>query len=164
MDFQSEFISAYIGKTYANWRLEISDPTNPDGELRLGMLYLGQAMQLSKNAQWESQDELTDISQDETNDYGIGYMSMHAHQEHITLEYSDLLNADYTSLRAMKTTIHDPSTGIMKPLFLHLFSDEPDSLFLMHWKNGLPRKFAWKNKNALRLYFEEVVKTSHANI
>lgn len=153
-----ESMGVYPGVQYAYWELQIDDATNPDGYLRIGRLYGGNFLQLSKNAEWDSDQDLTEFAQDETSEYGIGYSTIHAHQDRFTLDYSGLPNADWDALRVMKKSIHNPLTGIMQPLYLHLFSDEQGYMFLMHWKGGLPREFVSKNKNTLSLKFEEVVK------
>ncbi len=156
-------IIEYFTETYQYWRLYVEDDDNTDGYVEFGSGYLGTYLQLAiTNAQWGSPRTYGYTTQEGSLASGVLRRFAWARQVGLALQFSGVVtNADIASLVAMQETLIDVDTGIILPLFVHQFSDESDTLFLMDWTNiqSLVRQYRTNTVNELAaLEFAEVVK------
>ncbi|MCP4707103.1 MAG: hypothetical protein GY869_00640, partial [Planctomycetes bacterium] len=150
----------YPDETYRYWRLVPVDATLEYVEI--GECYLGDYLELTHNAQWETPRTYSYKTILNANEAGIIRRKAYAKQEKLTLSYPLISEADITNLLTMQETLIDLDTGIINPLFLHLFYDvTTDGVWLMDWSNidSFGKNFKFVSYASTALEFTEQVKT-----
>lgn len=150
-------IIEYLDETYQYWQLEITDALNPDGYLKIGELFLGAHLELEVNPEWgATQDREWNIQQNST-PWGVRHANVNTRQERFNLSYPFLSETDFVALQAVFDAVYDTVTGRVRPFFLHLFSDDPAWLYLVHAEGKLPRTYRAYLWHQTTLEFTEVV-------
>ncbi len=150
----------YLDQTYRYWRLVVTDATISYFEA--AGLYLGDYLELSRNAQWDTPRNYGAIITGEVSQTGVQRRKIHAEQAKLTLSYPQtLLNADVNSLIAMREALLHADTGVVDPVFVNLFNDETDTTWLMDWQNidNFARNYFRYMLNSASLELTEVVQT-----
>jgi len=153
----ADAIITYLDQTYRYWQIEIDDAANPDAYLEIGELFLGAYLELETNAEWGAEQNRVWRTQENTTGWGVRQQYAHTRQDAWILNYPNLSNTDMTALQTMYAAIYNTTTGVVTPLFLHLFSDEVDVFLVTPTEPELPRAYAYYPRNATTLNFTEVV-------
>lgn len=148
----------YLDETYRYWR---TDPT--DGalsEVSIGELFLGEYLELTKNAWWGTQEGLGYIGSAQESQWGIRRQQGSGQRRIYTLQYDHMRDTDIDALITMQAALYNTTTGKVSPLFLHLISDDGgETLILAHWANweSFQRTHLGPNLRAIpNLVFQEV--------
>lgn len=126
----AEKIVAYLDQTYRYWRLEVADPTNPDGHIALKW-FLGLYAEPTQNfiAGW-GQDRVATETIIKT-DAGARRHLIQSSQEEFRLRYRLLTQADLDILRAVEASAHDVANLRGRPLWLHRDGGVPSEIYLV---------------------------------
>lgn len=158
--WNSEKIGYYLDQTYQYMCLQISDPTNPDGYIKIGNLYMGGYNEPLKNFSynWEqitNSNEFSSISKKGSDKRSLKYL-----QEGYSLTFNRVSDDDRDALVAMYREIKNVSAGTVSPLFFNIDSDDPNDFYLMHMGPELQRTKNFLNQSTMSLDLTEVVKTN----
>lgn len=118
---------------YRYWRLELSDPANPDGYLRAAQLFLGRYLEPAVNFIYGS-ERSTNYNRRESSSAGNLLGACQAGQaESLRLAYRNLDSGGVQALRGLLGSVHGASGGRVRPVWLCPdIDDHGDVLF------GLP--------------------------
>jgi len=147
----------YLNETYRYWRIVIDDASNATGYLEIGLLYLGDVLELTNNADWGAEHNLNFTITESLSAFGVRRNLVNVKQETFALTYGLMSTADIDALREMALTINNAATGRVSPFLLHLFSDEDNKLYVVFLRDGVPRKYQYVNLHEVTLNFDEVV-------
>jgi hypothetical protein len=129
-----ERLSLYLDKDYQYWRV-----TAADGSLtyiEFGELFLGDYLELeTDHADWGMPRTHKLFTVGDALASGVQRRQAVTSQKKVSLDFADLEAADLTLLLAMYAALYESSTGRIFPLFVHLFYDEPETLYYMDWVN-----------------------------
>lgn len=127
----------YPAQTYRYNRWYFEDTTNTDGYLRVGNIMHADYLELENiNADWGSTDSPGLKLQDNESMSGVLRRYLYAQQRMLTLQFGEVFsNDDVDSLITMQEALLNVTTHQIDPLWVHLFSDSGDYLWLMHWLN-----------------------------
>ncbi len=124
----------YLNESYRYWRIVPVDGSVSYFEA--GQLFLGTYTELTRlNAEWGAIRNHGYILQDNVSYTGLQRRKAYAKQQKLSLDFPLMSTADMTILTTMQDALIDLSTGTVDPLFVHLFYDEVDTLWLMDWQN-----------------------------
>lgn len=104
-------------QTYQFWQIQITDTANPDNYIEIGTLGLYEYMELSKTFGngWDNPvSELVEVDQTQ---YGPRKSRHYNWQESFGLAFSNMLDADWTKIKAMLAVLGTQSDGIIRPFF-----------------------------------------------
>jgi len=148
----------YPDETYRYWRITIDDNANPDGYLEIGELYMGTYLELTQAIapDWGMQEITRYIMQSQAAASGVLRQTTYGKQRVWQTSYSVIQNSEMTQLQAMFDAAHDVTTGIVKPVFVHLFSDESSYLALCTLSAENARTYASVDVNAFNITLTEV--------
>jgi hypothetical protein len=151
----------YLDETYRYWRLVPVDGVL--SYMQAGGLYLGDYLQLGSNAWWGSARNYAYTNRLQRNQPGVARQHAFARQNRLSLRYDKIDNTDLASLVTMQEAVTDvANTGKVSPVYVHLFNDESDTIFLADWTNmaDLSQQFFAPDLNdAVELHFEQSVIT-----
>ena len=122
--------------SYRYWRVEISDPSNPDGYVEIGHLYLGPYLELSRT--WRPGRKRTDsyLVAAGTTSYGVRKLRYFNTAAAFSYELGFLTDSDLDALRAMRNALVSRDEGRIRPVFFH---EDPDlGYFCLAWLDDLP--------------------------
>lgn len=108
-------------QNYRYWRLYIDDPTNPDGYVEVGMVWLGTSLAI-ENAQNGFKFTKSDTTKVDKNDFGHRYYDEYPIMNSVEFDYKYL---DYTTIKILETAFQ--LNGTKKPVIIVL--DETDTVF-----------------------------------
>jgi hypothetical protein len=124
----------YLDQTYRYWRVVPVDVSL--SYFQAGQLFLGTYLELSRiNAAWGSVRGQNYILQKNISYTGLQRNKAYARQRTLDLDFPLLRKTDFEDLVSMQEALIDLTTGDVSPLFVHLFSDESDTLYWMEWTN-----------------------------
>ena len=160
----ADILHVYLDQTYQYWRWEITDTSNPDGYIYIGNMAMAEYQTLEKqNFEWGLVDTSGYVLQSNQSEPGVLRRYVYAPQQRLAGSFGETLsNADVDTLRSAAKSLIDSDTKQVKPLWVHLFSDEGSFLFLMDWVNidQWSRTFrSYLLNSETNLVFDEVVKT-----
>jgi hypothetical protein len=103
----ADTIVAFLDQTYRYWRLEIDDPTNPDGYIEVGDWFLGSYFEPDSNYDrgWSQNRVATETIV--RTDAGARTHLVQAVAEDFELRYRTMSPADRTGFRALEAAMHD---------------------------------------------------------
>ena len=105
-------------------------------EVSYGEVFIGTYLQLTHNARWGTQEGYEHVSSAQESQWGMRRQQGYAKQRTYVVHYGRIIDADITSLVTMQETLWDSTTGRVRPLFIHLISDDGGTtLILAHWVN-----------------------------
>jgi hypothetical protein len=153
----------YHDSTYRYNRWLIADTTNTESFLRVANIMSTEYLALSKvNADWGSSQTPGLQMQANESEPGVLRRYLYATRNGLALDFGrTLTNADITNLITMQEDLADTVTKQVKPLWLHLFYDQSETLRLMDWQNidDWQRSYSSYLLNAVNsLTFSEAVK------
>lgn len=153
----------YLSQTYRYWRIVMADATNTNSYLKIGNLYVGDYETLLKiNASWGSSRGDGYNLQSNVSEYGVMRRYAYTRSRTLNLNFGNTIKAaDIETLLDLQETLVDLTTFRVSPFWLHLFSDETDSLALMEWTNlaEFSREyFSYLLFSGVNLQLSEVVK------
>ena len=153
----ADIATLYLSESYRYWRFTVDDSgtPNPDDYIQVGILYLGDYLQLAQNSDWGSSQNLSGNTLEQTSPYGIAQMNALSWQDLYTLNYTLIDNDDVDDLRAMLKSLFDFETSIAKGLILHLFSDETDEIVVGWIVPELSRAYDFIDLNSFSLSIQE---------
>lgn len=124
----------YLNEAYQYWR---TDPTDANLSLiSIGELFLGTYMELQRNAWWGTAEGLGYLGYGQESAWGIRRQQGLVRQRTFTLKYDRIQGTDIDALVGMQAALWDSTTGRVRPLFVHLISDDDsETLIFAHWKN-----------------------------
>ncbi len=99
-------------QSYRYWRLLIDDPTNPDGFIELGMIWLGQGLEID-NAQNGFKYSIMDTSKISENAFNHKYVDEYPQVALLELKYSYF---DYDAIRILENAYR--INGSRKPVLV----------------------------------------------
>jgi hypothetical protein len=152
----------YLDQTYRYWRLSIVDSAIT--YVQIGELFLGTYRNLTvKNAKWGTPRTYGLTTVANVSQAGVLRRKVFAQQTKLSLNFAPktIQGTDAANILTMRTALYSTTTGIIKPVFVHLFYDEVDTLFLMDWTNieDFQRMYAGYGLNSMTFEFAEQVKT-----
>lgn len=147
----------YLNESYRYWRVVVDDSTNATGYIEIGLLYAGEYLELTQNADWGAEHNLQFTLVESLSAFGVRRNLINVKQETFVLTYSWLSTADVDALRGMALSLNNAATGRVSPLLLHLFSDESTLVFVVLLRDGIPRTYQQVNLHTVTLNFDEVV-------
>ena len=150
----------YLNETFRYWRIVPVDATL--SYFQAGQLFLGTYTQLTRvNASWGSTRGHGYIIQDNTSYTGLTQRKAYAKKQTLDLDFPLISTADMSTLVTMQDSLIDVDTGIVNPLFVHLFYDEADTLWFMDWSNinDFEQQYRSYGINSVKMRLEEQVKT-----
>lgn len=150
----------YLDETYRYWRIVPVDGTV--SYFQCGELFVGAYTELIiPNADWGSLRAYNYILHENESYTGLLRRKAYAQQHRLTLPLGVISQPDVTTLITMQDALIDVETGDVNPLFVHLFSDEADSLYFMDWMNigNFEQELFTYPYNRSSLQFAEQVKT-----
>jgi hypothetical protein len=160
LTWNSEKIGVYLDQTYRYWNLQMSDQSNLNGYLKIGELYLGGYLELSRNFSYGWSQIFNAFETALKSRKGTEKKSLDYLQDEIEISFRNLPETDIDSLLAMLLVIKNKTDGTISPVFFDLDSDSPNDYYLVH----LPPQFARVNKYLdiydVSLKLSEVVKTN----
>jgi len=152
-------INEYFSEEYRYWKVQITDAANPDGYIEIAHLYLGTYVELSvPNADWGASLNTRKVLQESVNPAGVVNRYVFSEQRILDLAFPIIYAADVASLQAIFDDCLDTDTGASRPLFIHLFSDSADHLFLMDLPEELPLEFRIYNIYSTSFTLTEAVR------
>jgi hypothetical protein len=139
------------------WVLTITAAGAP-AYIEIGELFLGTYLELTRNYTEGFREEITFLQDSNRTSYGIERSRFYAQQSVFGFDFSAMLKADVTNMKAVITSIASASTGIFKPLWINTDSAvmadnwlvRISSLPVNHWTGD------WYN---MPLQLTEVVKS-----
>lgn len=152
----ADIATLYLDETYQYWRGSISDATNPDTYIQVGLMHLGTYLEPDHQADWGSTQALNGNVNISQNPYGITHNEALSWQDSYVLNWNLLDNAGVTELRDMLKTLYPYTTGAVEGLFVHFFSDETDEIADVKIIPELSRSYDWIDLNSFTLTCEEV--------
>lgn len=158
----ADIISFYLSEEYQYWRLVFADSSNPDGVIQIGEIYLGEYTELT--AEWARPAWGTGIDFqrnliENKSETGRRAQRIWSIQRTFTLNYEALDDTDEAALYAIWSDCFSLVTGAVRPLFVHYFYDEADTLMLCRFVSDYQRIYQRYGFNRVQLQFEEVAKT-----
>jgi len=147
----------YLNESYRYWRVVVNDSMNATGYIEIGLLYAGEFLELTHNADWGAEHNLNFSVIESLSAFGVRRNLVNVKQETFALTYSMISTADIDTLRSMALSLHNATTGRVSSLLLHLFSDEAEMLFVVLLRDGIPRTYQQVNLHTVTLNFDEVV-------
>lgn len=131
-----DLLNLYTSQTYQYVRLSMCDPDNSDGYVQLSHFYLGTYRALSEvHAEWGSALSYDYIGMENRSTVGVLRQFVYGEQKAVELNWPKLTNADVAILRAFQQNLVNIPTGQVVAFFFHLFNDEEDYVYIMHWLN-----------------------------
>lgn len=130
-------IYTYPDQTYRYWSPVIADPSNPDGYVEVASMFLGVYKTFDNvNAWWGSSQADGYILQANRSESGVLRRYAYGRQRKLSLDFGNTVsNDDIDKFLAIQNSLVNTDTNSVKPFWLHLFSDEADTLRLMEWEN-----------------------------
>jgi hypothetical protein len=127
----------YLSQTYRYWQISIADASNPDSYLEAASLVMGEYVSLEQpNATWGSAQVPGLVAQKNSSQAGVSRDYYYATQNRLSLALGNgVSNNDIDTLIAVRDVLLDTITRQIAPLWVHLFYDEADTLWLMRWTN-----------------------------
>lgn len=150
-------IIVYLDQSYRYLRIALTDAANPDGQIRIGLMYAGDYMQLEANADWGASETLLFNQASSSNAAGVTQDAIFTEQTELSLSFTGISNAEIDQLAAMFRAINLPGTRQLRPVFFHLFCDAPSSLKLMRLDPSLRRSYNGYLLNDTSIALKEVV-------
>lgn len=115
------------------WRLELSDPANPEGYLRAAQLFLGRYLEPAVNFIYGSERSTVYNRRETTSAGNLVGASQAGRAETLRLAYRNLGAGDVQQLRGLLDAVHGGSGGRVRPVWLCPdMDDQADLVF------GLP--------------------------
>ena len=147
-----------VGRRY--WRVEIADPDNPQGVVRLGGMYLGRAFRPSRGfsagytcATVAARGMVsTDAGKMSGWTRGLGQV--------VELVFPRLEEADVQGFEEMFRSVHQPATGRLKPVWFVGFVEEPAWILCCMLPPQLTRVARAQGRWDVRLQLREVPRTN----
>jgi hypothetical protein len=133
----TDALSLYLDEEYRYWRLSIADAGNP-ADVEIGLFVLGDYIEFEEqpNAVWGSSQIPGLVLQRNESESGVMRDYCYGERETLSLSLGNTLQpVDYASLVAVRDSLINHDSGTVAPLWVHLFSDEPETLWLMKWAN-----------------------------
>lgn len=165
LDPSQDPIFAYIfpGDDYAFFRLHLEDPTNPAAYLEAANVLLGSQTSLERvNADWGSRSQDGYVLQSNQSMSGVSRRYAYASQRTLELTFGATVKSnDVATLQEIQASLIDPDTKQVKPLWIHLFKDQPETLSLHDWENieAFSHEFSsYLLNSGISLVFPEAVK------
>ncbi|MCF8033945.1 MAG: hypothetical protein K9K66_14155 [Desulfarculaceae bacterium] len=149
----------FLDATHRFWRLELSDPANPEGSLAASLLYLGDYFAPARTFAAEFTQGAVAGRRLTTSDAGKVAGSATALATFFQLSFPRLSPEDAEALEAMMAVIHDHASGGLKPILFTPFSDDPGSTLYCLPAAQLERRRLPGGRWDLGLRLEEVVRT-----
>lgn len=123
----------FPGASLRFWRLELRDPTNPEGVLRASQFFLGRYLEPGLNYIYGS-ERSTIYNRNETTSAGnLTGASQAGQAESLRLAYRSLREEDVRDLRGLMDSVHQGASGKVRPLWLCPDVDQGSDLIF-----GLP--------------------------
>lgn len=149
-------------ETYQYWRWDFSDATNPDGYIEIALMFLGSYLQLNKvNADWGSTETPGTVMQSNQSEAAVLRRYAYATQTRLLLNMGNVVKeSDVNSIIGIRNALIDLTTHRVRPLWVHLFSDEQETARLMDWINlGTWSRtyFSYLLNSGIAFEFDEVV-------
>ncbi|RJX36472.1 MAG: discoidin domain-containing protein [Desulfarculus sp.] len=149
----------FLEQSYRHWRLELADPDNPQGLLRASLFYLGGFFQPSRTFQARYGRATVAGRRLTASDAGKLAGSSQGLAQGLSLSFPRLGGADVAGFEAMLAAVHQPSAGLISPLFFTPFADDPaDTIYCLPGPE-LNRQQGPGGRWDLGLSLEEVVRT-----
>jgi len=105
-------------------------------EVSYGEVFIGTYLELTANAWWGTQEGAEYLGYSQESQWGLSHQQWLAEQRVFVVQYDWMKDADITSLLTMRAALLDSTTKRVKPLFVHLISDDGGStLILARWRN-----------------------------
>lgn len=123
------FLSAATTKRY--WRVSITDASNTDSFIEIGELYLGSYMELSRNYAVGFGEETEFLMESNRTPYGVGDDRFYNSRIAFGFEWSAIVAADITKLRALISSVASRSLGTFKPFWFCKDSASPNESYLV---------------------------------
>ncbi|MEW6613948.1 MAG: hypothetical protein AB1401_00530 [Thermodesulfobacteriota bacterium] len=139
LTWNDEKIGVYLDETYRYWRLQVSNQTNPDGYIRVGELYLGSYMELSRNFELGRGQKTVASESSQRSKAGIERRELNYLQEVFGITFKDLVENDITLLLAMFKQLKSVSQRKSLPFFFNVDCENPNDTFLVHIEKELDR-------------------------
>lgn len=160
----SDPLFLYLDQEYQYWRVLVEDASNPDGYIEIGNLFLGSYLELEQaNACWGSSATEGYNLQSNISEAGVFRRYAYGSQLSLALDFGELIsNEDVDNFIALQTALVDASAKTVKPLWVHLFSDDADDfMYLMDWENlgaWTHSYFAYLLNSGVQMNLKEVAK------
>jgi hypothetical protein len=129
----SPHLVCFPGVSYRYWRLELSDPGNPDGYLRAAQLFLGRYLEPAVNFIYGSERSTIYNRSEITSAGNLLGASQAGRAEILRLAYRNLGVTDVQELRGLLDAVHGGSGGRVRPVWLCPDMDDQGDLVF-----GLP--------------------------
>ena len=150
----------YLNQTYAYWRIVPVDPAITYFEA--SHIFAGTYTRLTiANGAWGTPRTYGHRILSEENEWGVRRRQALTRQHSFSLSFpKSLSNTDFATLKTMQEALLDTDTGRVDPVIVHLFYDETDAAYLMHWDNigAFERQYNSPEVNTSALQFSEVVR------
>lgn len=150
------YLAATTTKRY--WQLQITDDTNPDGYIRIGELFMGSYLELSKNYAEGFSKGFGLLYDENKTPYGVGKKRFYNRQRNFQYDYNYLLSADITLLEALLDAVADRDTGELNPFYFNEDSALPANNWLVDITE-LPEDHQERSYYKSSLQFVEVMRS-----
>ncbi len=159
MSITSPHLVHFLDASHRHWRLELSDPGNPDGALAASLLYLGGYFEPERTFAAGFTRGTVAGRRLTTSDAGKVSGSATALATYYELSFPRLGPADADAFEAMMAAIHPHLPGGLRPLFFTPFSGQPEETLYCLPSSQLTRRRLAGGRWDLGLRLEEVVRT-----
>jgi len=150
------YLAAATTKRY--WQIQITDDTNPDGYIRIGELFMGSYMELSKHYTEGYSKGFSLLYDENKTPYGVSKKRFYNKQRNFQYDYNYLLSADIVLLEALLDAITDRDTGEFNPFYFNEDSAVPANNWLVDI-DELPEDHQERSYYKSSLQFVEVMRS-----
>lgn len=132
-------LCAFLDQTYRYWRVSIQDPTNPDGVIRVGELYLGGFFEPSWGFSKSGGDTREAARQDQSVDGGLVGGQVGSTGRVWNLQFPWLTDADMDAFDDIFGRVNNRASRLLLPLWFCPDSDRPQEVYYVFWDRQQPR-------------------------
>jgi hypothetical protein len=159
LTWNQEIIVYYFNNSYQYDRLEINDPSNPDGYIEIGELFIGTYLELSSgmSLQPKPRERVFTYGPFTRSTAGVPREGVLSRAREFTIVLPMLGEADWDGLLTMFKALRDTSTGKSQPFFFNVWSDLETQTYMVRLsQDGLLREIEFIEDYDISLTLEEV--------